>query len=113
MTAESSETRHIVKTLRLSERDLATVQRRMELGGFRSFSAYAREVLVRGELRVTRFAYDPRELRTELAKIGNNINQIARTTNINGALAASEAVAARRLMQQVQRLLTEALQQDS
>lgn len=112
MDAEASGSRHIVKTLRLSDDELAAVQRRMEIGGFGSFSAYAREVLVRGELRVTHVAYDPRELRAELARIGNNVNQIARTANVESTLAASEAMAARRLMQQVQRLLTEALRRD-
>lgn len=111
MSAEAGESRRTVKTLRLSDAELLAVERRMKVGGFGSFSAYARQVLVDGELRVTQVAYDPRELRSELARIGNNINQIARSVNIESSLAASEAVAARKLMQDVQRLLSAALRQ--
>lgn len=108
MTADEGNARPHLKAVRLSDQEWADVQRRMELGGFTSFSAYARSVLVHGELRVTNVAFDPRDLRAELARIGNNINQIARTANVESFLAADQAVQARRLMQQVQRLLTDA-----
>ncbi|WP_313715656.1 plasmid mobilization protein [Arsenicicoccus bolidensis] len=108
MTAEDGAARPHFKAVRLSDQEWADVQRRMEAGSFTSFSAYARSVLVHGELRVTTVAYDPRDLRAELARIGNNINQIARMTNVENYLAADQAVQARRLMQQVQKLLTEA-----
>lgn len=108
MSAEGRERRPHFKGIRLSDAEWAAIQRRMEVGGFTSFSAYARHVLVHGDLRVTRIAYDPRQLRAELARIGNNINQIARTANVESYLAAEEAIKARRLMQQVQKLLTDA-----
>ena len=100
--------REVFKALRLSAADWARIQARMALAGTTNFSAYARRVLVDGELRVQTVAFDAEVLRAELGRIGNNLNQIARHANTESSLTLSEAVAARRLMQEVQQLLSAA-----
>jgi len=102
------ERRDIVKTLRVSTNEWARIQQRMELAGRGDFSDYARSVLIHGELRVQTVAFDAEVLRAELGRIGNNLNQIARHANTESSLTLSEAVAARRLMQEVQQLLSAA-----
>jgi hypothetical protein len=62
-----------------------------------------------GEVRVQRVAFDASELRVELSRIGNNINQIARQVNVNEVVTYEEMRAARLLLQKVQAVITAAL----
>ena len=107
----ASDGREVFKALRLTTMDWERIQQRMALAGTTNFSAYARRVLVDGELRVQTVAFDAEVLRAELGRIGNNLNQIARHANTESSLTLSEAVAARRLMQEVQQLLSAATRQ--
>lgn len=108
MTTDRGERKNI-KTLRLTDDELARIQQRMKLSGARSFSAFARRVLIDGDLRVRHVTFDPEPLRTELSRIGNNLNQIARRVNAEQSVSATEALQARRLMQEVQRLISDAI----
>jgi hypothetical protein len=73
--------RKSVKTLRLTDDELVRIEQRRKLAGARSFSAFARQVLIDGDLRVRHVTFDPEPLRVELSRIGNNMNQIARRVN--------------------------------
>jgi hypothetical protein len=97
-----------IKTLRLTDDELNRIEQRMKLSGARSFSAFARQVLIDGDLRVRHVTFDPTQLRVELSRIGNNLNQIARRVNAEQSVTAAEALQARRLMQEVQRLISDA-----
>ncbi|MCH9275874.1 MobC family plasmid mobilization relaxosome protein [Bifidobacterium amazonense] len=59
-------------------------------GGVLSFSAHARELLIDAHTVVITVALDPGMVRADMARIGNNINQIARVANTSGQVTASD-----------------------
>ena len=61
-----------------------------------SFDEFARRTILDGEVKVRKIAFDPAPLGAELARIGNNINQIAHA--VNRDLAADRPLDAARLL---------------
>lgn len=96
------------KAVSFSADEWEQVERRMSLAGARSFEAFARSVILTARVDVRPVAFDVAPLRAELARIGNNVNQIARNVNINDGTTMQQMVETRRLIQQVQQLLTDA-----
>lgn len=84
------------------------IERRMKLSGARSFDAFARDVLLSSRVKVVKIPFDPAPLRADLARIGNNINQIARQVNIEEVTTASEMMQTRKLLREVQQLIESA-----
>ncbi|HEL1934601.1 TPA: plasmid mobilization relaxosome protein MobC [Streptococcus suis] len=71
-----------LKKVFLTDQELATLNDRIGQSGCKNFSAYARKVLLNPNmtfLTIDTSNYD--DLVFELKRIGNNINQIARTVN--------------------------------
>lgn len=99
------------KHVSFSAEEWAQVERRMSLAGARSFEAFARSVILTARVDVRPVAFDVAPLRAELARIGNNVNQIARNVNINDGTTMQQMVETRHLIQQVQRIITEATNQ--
>ena len=64
------------KTLRFSPDEFAQIQRELEVANI-SFSTFARSAILKKKIRLP----IERELLTELSRIGNNLNQIARSCN--------------------------------
>lgn len=87
------------------------VERRMRLAGSQSFDAFARDVLLSSKVKVVRIPFDPAPLRADLARIGNNINQIARQVNIEETTTLEQMRDARKLLREVQRVIEEATKQ--
>lgn len=101
--------RPVRKSLTFSESEWERVKRRQAIAGSRSFTEFAREAVLEGEVRVTRVAFDAAALRVDLSRIGNNINQIARAVNVDGGTTYDEMRAARVLLGQIQDVITAAL----
>lgn len=93
----------------LSVGEWERVQRRMEITGVHSFESFGRAAILDGEVRVQRIAFDPAVLRVELSRIGNNVNQIARHVNTDDVVTYEEMRAARMLLVQVQKLISNAI----
>lgn len=106
MTAADRE-RPIRKMVSFSAVEWARIERRMKAAGARSFDAFAREVLQAARVKVVRLPFDPSEVRYELSRIGNNLNQIARQANTNDEATAADVREARDIMREVQAVLTE------
>lgn len=79
----------------------------MKASEARSFDAFARDALQSARVKVVQLPFDPSEIRYELSRLGNNLNQIARQVNINDATSAEEMREARKIMREVQRVLSE------
>lgn len=105
MSKDEGRTRRVRKLLSFNEAEWATVKRRMELAEATSFDAFARRVLLDGEVKVKTTAFDVSQLRVELSRIGNNVNQIARQVNTEDGITYEQMVATRTLLSQIQRLL--------
>lgn len=64
------------KTLRFSADEFAKIQQELETANV-SFSTFARSAILKKKIRLP----IERELLTELSRIGNNLNQIAKAVN--------------------------------
>lgn len=101
--------RPVRKALSFSAGEWERVERRMIAAGARKFEPFARAAVLDGEVKVKRVAFDPSQLRAELSRIGNNVNQIARHVNTEDVVTYEEMRAARMLLVQVQALITAAI----
>lgn len=95
--------RPVRKAVSFSESEWDRIQSRMELSKDASFDAFARRACLESEVKVVRQSFDPQALRAELARIGNNVNQVARQANIEQEATAEQVQEIRALMREVQR----------
>lgn len=100
--------RHVRKLVSFTSEEWSRIERRIELAGARSFDAFARSVLLSSRVKVVTIPFDPVPLRADLARIGNNINQIARQVNIEEVTTAAEMIETRKLLREVQQLIESA-----
>lgn len=94
-----------LKKVFLTDQELATLNDRIGQSGCKNFSAYARKVLLNPNmtfLTIETSNYD--DLVFELKRIGNNLNQIARTVNQNHILTPNDR---EHLVQGISQLITE------
>lgn len=80
----------------------------MQLTNARSFGGFARRAMLDTEIVVRPIAFDPKPLGAELARIGNNINQIARLVNTESVTTLEEMKATRALVREIQALIERA-----
>lgn len=75
----------------LADQELATLNNRIGQSGCKNFSTYARKVLLNPNMTfLTIDTSNYKELVFELKRIGNNLNQIARTVNQTHLLTSSD-----------------------
>ncbi|EIQ7064290.1 plasmid mobilization relaxosome protein MobC [Enterococcus faecalis] len=99
---------YIMKATRLSERENYLLKYKMNQAGIRNFSLYARHMLLSGMTIHTDFS-DLRNLIGELAKIGNNINQLAHKANSTNSVAKEDFNQLKNEYDQLFKLVDEAL----
>lgn len=102
--------RPIIKSLAFTNAEWAIVERRMTLSG-QSFARYGREAILNGQIVVKRIAFDPSKLGAELARIGNNINQVARMANTESVATADDVRAVRAMVREIQGLIEKAMKE--
>lgn len=86
------------------ERDL--IKRRMENHNFTNFNTYARYMLLTGEVVTVDYS-ELIKLRTEINRIGTNINQLARYVNTNEEISLENYQNLQHSLAEVKRLLEE------
>ena len=69
--------------------------------GYATYMGFARDMLMHGSVHTVRVATDPAAFRPDIARIGNNINQIAHTANATGAITPEQVA---ELMQGMDRI---------
>lgn len=74
--------REIQRKMRVTPRENELIKERMELHGFKNFNTYARYMLLTGEVVTVDYS-ELIKLRTEINRIGTNINQLAKYINTN------------------------------
>ncbi|WP_438838682.1 plasmid mobilization relaxosome protein MobC [Streptococcus pluranimalium] len=80
-----------LKKVFLTDQELATLNDRIGQSGCKNFSAYARKVLLNPNMTfLTIDTSNYNDLVFELKRIGNNLNQIARTVNQTHLLTSSD-----------------------
>ena len=105
--ADAGRERPIRKMVSFSEAEWERVEARMTIAKDRSFDSFARRACLDSEVKVVRQSFDPQELRAELARVGNNVNQIARQANIEEAATADQVHAVKGLLREIQKVILE------
>ena len=108
MASQVRRERPIIKSVAFTPEEWATVERRMLLAGSRSFGDLARRAIVDGEIKVNQIAFDPQPIGAEMARIGNNINQIARMVNVDDGVTLEQMRATRVMVSQIQQIIEDA-----
>ena len=83
--------RKIQKKIYVDENENELIRRKMEKANKENFGAFAREILLTGEINLIN-CDEIKKLRYELNRIGNNINQIVKRANEDGKVEKSQLV---------------------
>lgn len=97
--------RNVYKPLRFTEAEWECVEGLMSATSSTNFSAFARTMILNGNVYVNSRPMDALKVRAMLAPIGNNINQIARQVNIDQVLYLEDLAQVRALMERAVRIL--------
>ena len=92
--------RKITMRVPVTEEERALIHQKMKQMGVRTFSVYARKMLIDGYV----IAIDNSDVKTmtaELQKIGVNINQIARRVNSTGTVYAQDIEDIKGVLQEI------------
>lgn len=101
--------RPVHRAVTFSEDEWARVLVLMGQAGESNFSRFARTMVLKGQVVVDENRADLLTVSVALARIGNNVNQIARKVNVDDFASLEQVQATRELMGQVQALLVGAL----
>lgn len=77
-----SRRRKILKKFFVDEKENDIIKKKIEKAHKNNFSDYAREMFINGEIKLIDFTLI-KEIRYEVNRIGNNINQIVKLANEN------------------------------
>lgn len=87
---EYDERRCIVKTAKFSLAELEEAYSRQRKAGYSSFSAFLRDCVLNTNI-IERVSPEQLKLINEMARLGNNLNQIARACNIGQCHIVADA----------------------
>lgn len=98
--------RQIQKIMRVTPEENELINRRMAQHNFSNFNTYARYMLLTGEVVTVDYS-ELIKLRTEINRIGTNINQLARYVNTNEQISLENYQNLHQSLAEVKRLMEE------
>ena len=98
--------RQIQKIMRVTPEENELINRRMAQHNFSNFNTYARYMLLTGEVVTVDYS-ELIKLRTEINRIGTNINQLARYVNTNEDISLYNYQNLQHSLAEVKRLMEE------
>lgn len=98
--------RQIQKIMRVTPEENELINRRMSQHNFSNFNTYARYMLLTGEVVTVDYS-ELIKLRTEINRIGTNINQLARYVNTNEEISLENYQNLQQSLAEVKRLMEE------
>ncbi|MCM1139714.1 MAG: MobC family plasmid mobilization relaxosome protein [Muribaculum sp.] len=87
---EYDERKCIVKTAKFSLAELDEAYSRQRKAGYKSFSAFLRDCVLNTKI-IERVSPEQLKLINEMARLGNNLNQIARACNVGQCQVVADA----------------------
>ena len=106
MSDEKKLYRQIQRKFRVTPRENELIKERMTLHGFKNFNTYARYMLLTGEVVTVDYS-ELVKLRTEINRIGTNINQLAKYVNTNEEVNLENYQSLQASLLEVKRLMDE------
>ena len=101
-------TRTIPLQVFVSEEEYLLIQAKLEQSGARTFSSYARKMLIDGYV-IRRDFSAIKSLATQLGRIGGNVNQIAHRCNATRSIYADDVEELKRYLRDVKQAVQEQL----
>ena len=98
--------RQIQKIMRVTPEENELINRRMAQHNFSNFNTYARYMLLTGEVVTVDYS-ELIKLRTEINRIGTNINQLARYVDTNEEISLENYQNLQQSLAEVKRLMEE------
>lgn len=98
--------RQIQRIMRVTPEENELINRRMAQHNFSNFNTYARYMLLTGEVVTVDYS-ELIKLRTEINRIGTNINQLARYVNTNEEISLENYQNLQHSLAEVKRLMEE------
>ena len=96
--------RQIQKIMRVTPQENELIKQRMAYHNFSNFNTYARYMLLTGEVVTVDYS-ELIKLRTEINKIGTNINQLAKYVNTNEEFSFENFQSLQSSLTEVKRLM--------
>jgi hypothetical protein len=103
--------REIQRKMRVTPRENELIKERMELHGFKNFNTYARYMLLTGEIVTVDYS-ELIKLRTEINRIGTNINQLAKYINTNEEITLENFQNLQASLAEVKRLMEDSFDKE-
>jgi hypothetical protein len=103
--------REIQRKMRVTPRENELIKERMELHGFKNFNTYARYMLLTGEVVTVDYS-ELIKLRTEINRIGTNINQLAKYINTNEKITLENFQNLQASLAEVKRLMEDSFDKE-
>ena len=103
--------REIQRKMRVTPRENELINERMELHGFKNFNTYARYMLLTGEVVTVDYS-ELIKLRTEINRIGTNINQLAKYVNTNEEITLENFQNLQASLAEVKRLMEDSFDKE-
>lgn len=103
---EEKRYREIQRKFRVTPGENELIKARMEHHGFKNFNTYARYMLLTGEVVTVDYS-ELIKLRTEINRIGTNINQLAKYVNTNEEMSLEQYQSLQASLTEVKRLMNE------
>ncbi len=98
--------REVQRKMRVTPRENDLIKERMALHGFKNFNTYARYMLLTGEVVTVDYS-ELIKLRTEINRIGTNINQLVKYINTNEEVSLENYRTLQESLAEVKRLVDE------
>ena len=98
--------RQIQKIMRVTPQENELIKQRMAYHNFSNFNTYARYMLLTGEVVTVDYS-ELVKLRTEINRIGTNINQLAKYVNTNEEVSLENYQSLQASLLEVKRLMDE------
>lgn len=103
--------RPIQKIVRFSQQENEYLKKRIDKSPFNNFQNYARILCLTGEIKLTDYS-ELYRLNSELNRIGNNVNQLARLAHQFDEISNEDVHQLLEMMQEVKTLVTEKLKEE-
>lgn len=104
MSNETKLYRQIQRKFRVTPRENDLIKERMAIHGFKNFNTYARYMLLTGEVITVDYS-ELVKLRTEINRIGTNINQLVKYVNTNEEVSIEHYQSLQELLSEIKQLM--------
>lgn len=104
MSNETKLYRQIQRKFRVTPRENDLIKERMAIHGFKNFNTYARYMLLTGEVITVDYS-ELVKLRTEINRIGTNINQLVKYVNTNEEVSLEHYQSLQELLSEIKQLM--------